>query len=95
MTLYIILGIIGGLFLFSIIIFYYEAKHAPLIPDTEPFLRGDYVPKEDELVKHAEIFCKNCKFFDGTATCLHENNFGLVTNHSEQLCKKESLFETK
>ena len=95
MTLYIILGIIGGLFLFSIIIFYYEAKHAPLIPDTEPFLRGDYVPKEDELVKHAETFCKNCKFFDGTATCLHEDNFGLVTNHTEQVCKKESLFEAK
>jgi hypothetical protein len=89
MILAIILGILAVLSLISAIILFYEVKHAPLIED------DDYMPKEEEVVKYCETFCQHCKFFDGTAMCLQENNFGVLTNHLVDLCKKDSFFEVK
>ena len=88
----------------SAYLFYTEAKHAPLIDEKEPFLYGDYDPKkdptlkaklEDDMFHFAETFCTNCKYFDGTAMCLHEENFGELAGNLIKHCKKESMFEAK
>ena len=93
MTWYIILGAFILLIVVSMILFIREIKKAPLIPDSEPFLNGDYIPNEEEHSKHCGVFCKNCKFFDGTAMCLHENHFGLIDEHKTKICKENSLFK--
>ena len=89
MILTIVIAILVVISLISAIIFFYEVKHAPLIED------DDYMPKEEEVVKYCETFCQHCKFFDGTATCLHEDIFGVLNNHLVDLCKKDSFFEAK
>ena len=93
MIWYIILGAFTLLIVVSMILFIREIKKAPLVPDTKPFLRGDYVPNGEKHFKHVNTFCKNCKFFDGTATCLHEQHFGLIDKHKTEFCKENSLFE--
>lgn len=89
MILTIVIAILVVISLISAIILFYEVKHAPLIED------DDYMPKEEEVVKYCETFCQHCKFFDGTATCLHEDIFGVLSNHLVDLCKKDSFFEAK
>ena len=88
----------------SAYIFYTEAKHAPLVDEKEPFLHDDYDPSramllkarlEDDMFHFAETFCTNCKFYDGTAMCLHEENFGELADNLIKHCKKESMFEAK
>lgn len=88
----------------SAYIFYTEAKHAPLVDEKEPFLHGDYGPKkdptkkfklEDEELHYAETFCEHCKFFDGTAMCLNEDNLGELSINLIKHCKAKSLFEAK
>ena len=95
MIWYIILGAFTLLIVVSMILFIREIKKAPLVPDTKPFLRGDYVPTGEEYFKYFNTFCKNCKFFDGTATCLTEHSFGIINEHNTNICKTESLFEPK
>lgn len=92
----IILYFLAILFIISLVLFIIEIKKAPLIDDKEPFLNGDYGPKEDPtlaIYDYAETFCKNCKFYDGTAMCLHENNIGVVDINLIEICKKGSMFE--
>ena len=93
MTWEIIFGAFIFIMVVSMILFIREIKKAPLVPETEPFLRGDYVPSGEEHFKHVNAFCKNCKFFDGTAMCLHENHFGLIDEHKAKICKEDSLFK--
>jgi hypothetical protein len=93
MTWYIILGTFTLLIVVSMILFIREIKKAPLIPETEPFLKGDAAPTGEEYFRYFNTFCKNCKFFDKTATCLHEDNFGLIDEHKSRICKKRCLFE--
>jgi hypothetical protein len=92
---YIILGAFTLFIVVFMILLLREIKNAPLVPDTMPFLRGDYVPTGEEYFKYFNTFCKNCKFFDGTATCLNEHNFGVVDDHNTKVCKKDSIFEPK
>lgn len=84
----------------SAIMFAYEIKHAPLVDEKEPFLRGDYDPKKDPTMHtveydHAEKFCKFCKYYDGVAMCLHEDNLGQITHDLVMCCKNNSYFNTK
>jgi len=90
---YIIGGLILGGFIVSLL-FSYEIRHAITILDTEPFLKGDYA-EEEPYVKYHNVYCKNCKFFDGTATCLHEHSFGILSNHNTIICKTDGFFEPK
>ena len=76
--------------LLSAIIFFYEIKHAPIIEDD-----NDCKLKEETVVKYYETFCQHCKFFDGTAMCLHEDVFGVLNNHIVDWCKKDSFFKVK
>lgn len=43
----IVLYILVAMAVLGLIIFIVEAKNAPIIDDTEPFLHGDYDPKKD------------------------------------------------
>jgi hypothetical protein len=92
----IALYVLGIIFIISAVLFISEIKKAPLLDDKEPFLEGDYNPKKDPTLfvyDYAETFCKNCKFYDGTAMCLHEDNIGVVDMNLIDSCKKESMFE--
>lgn len=92
----IILYFLGIMFIISTVLFISEVKKAPLIDDKKPFLHGDYDPKKDPTLiayDYAEKFCKHCKFYDGTAMCLHEDNIGVVDLSLIDSCKKESMFE--
>ena len=91
-------------FTIAMALFYAEVKHAPTIDEKEPFLHDDYNPNkalllkarlEDDMFHFAETFCTNCKFYDGTAMCLHEENFGELVDNIIKHCKKESMFEAK
>lgn len=95
MIWYIIIGFFALITIVFMILLLREIKNAPLVPDTMPFLRGDYVPTGEEYFKHFNTFCRNCKFFDGTATCLAEHSFGIINEHNTNICKTESLFEPK
>ena len=92
----IALYVLGIIFIISTVLFISEIKKAPLLDDKEPFLEGDYNPKKDPtlfIYDYAEKFCKHCKFYDGTAMCLHEDNIGVVGLSLIDSCKKESMFE--
>ena len=92
----IIVYFLAILLIISLVLFIIEIKKAPLIDDKEPFLKGDYDPKEDPtlaIYDYVETFCKNCKFYDGTAMCLHEDNIGVVDMNLIEACKKASMFE--
>ena len=98
----IILGIVVVFFIIVMVLFAKEVRNAPTISDKAPFLWDDYGPKNDstsafleEELHHTETFCKNCKFFDGTAMCLHENNFGEININLINYCKKNAIFEAK
>jgi hypothetical protein len=94
----IALYVLGIIFIISTVLFISEIKKAPLLDDKEPFLEGDYDPKEDStlaIYDYAETFCKNCKFYDGTAMCLHEDNIGVVDINLIEVCKKASMFEAE
>ena len=100
----IILGIVVVFFIIVMVVFAKEVKNAPTINDKAPFLWDDYGPKkdptnkpklEDEELRYAKIFCKNCNFFDGTAICLSEKNFGDLSITLIKHCKSNSLFEAK
>ena len=100
MTVIIVAGIVFALITATLIV--REAKNAPLIDDREPFLWDDYDPKKDpssdlfeKELHHTDAFCKNCKFFDGTAICLHDNNFGEININLINHCKKNAIFEAK
>ena len=100
MTVIIVAGIVFVVVTIALIV--KEAKNAPLIDDRAPFLWDDYDPKNDptsaffeEELHHTETFCKNCKFYDGTAMCLHENNFGEININLINYCKKNAIFEAK
>ena len=94
-----------GIFVIIVMgIFITEVKHAPFVDEKEPFLWDDYDPKkdptkklklEDEELHYAKTFCEHCKFFDGTAMCLNENNFGELSINLIKHCKSISLFEAK
>ena len=92
---YFIIGFFVLIMLVIMILLLREIKNAPLIPDTEPFLRGDIAPTREKYFRYFNTFCKNCKFFDGTATCLTEHSFGIINEHNTNICKTESLFEPK
>ena len=94
MILTIILFIICLIGLICSIIFTYEIKHAPLIDEYESISIDDELEK-NVVGKYTDTFCAKCKFFDGTATCLHSTNFGLLENNIINMCKKESFFEPK
>ena len=98
----IVIIVLAVMFVVSTAIFIGEARHAPLIDDKAPFLWDDYEPKKDSSsdlfekeLHHTDAFCKNCKFFDGTAICLHENNFGEININLINHCKKNAIFEAK
>jgi uridylate kinase len=98
----IILGIVVVFFIIVMVLFAKEVKNAPTINDKAPFLWDGYDPKNDptsaffeEELHHTDTFCKNCKFYDGTAMCLHENNFGEININLINYCKKNSIFEAK
>ena len=94
----IILYFLGIMFIISTVLFIFEVKKAPLIDDKEPFLKGDYNPKEDPTLfahDYAEKFCKHCKFYDAVAMCLHESNVGVVGVNLIENCKKASMFEAE
>ena len=69
MTWYIILGTFTLLIVVSMILFIREIKKAPLVPETEPFLKGEIAPTGEEYFRYFNTFCKNCKFFDKSAIC--------------------------
>lgn len=82
------------------ILFAREIKKAPLVDERAPFLRGDYDPKNDPSIHtvefdHAEKFCSHCKYYDGVAMCLNDNNFGQITHDLVLCCKNNSYFEVK
>ena len=96
--------------IFVVCVSYHEIKNAPTIDEREPFLWDDYGPKKDptmqndvsmkneldeELAHFAETFCEHCKFFDGTAMCLVDSNFGELSINLIKHCKDKSLFEAK
>lgn len=92
----IALYVLGIIFIISTVLFISEIKKAPLLDDKEPFLEDDYNPKKDPtlfIYDYVEKFCKHCKFYDGTAMCLHEDNIGVVGLSLIDSCKKESMFE--
>jgi uridylate kinase len=98
----IILGIVVVFFIIVMVLFAKEVRNAPTISDKVPFLWVDYDPKKDpssdlfeKELHHTDAFCKNCKFFDGTAICLHENNFGEININLINHCKKNAIFEAK
>ena len=98
----ILLGIVVVFFIVVMVLFAKEVINAPTISDKVPFLWDDYDPKNDptsaffeEELHYTETFCKNCKFYDGTAMCLHENNFGELNINLINYCKKNSIFEAK
>ena len=79
----------------AVLLFIREMKNAPLVPDTEPFLKGDCAPISEEYFKHYNDFCKNCKFFDETSNCTHEVNIGVIDESKTKICKEDGLFESK
>jgi hypothetical protein len=106
--IWIIIAVVFVIFVVSV--FYHEVKNAPTIDEREPFLWDDYDPKKDptmqndsstktewdeELTHFAETFCNNCKYFDGTAMCLTDSNFGELSINLIKHCKDRSLFEAK
>lgn len=94
MILCIIFGALVFIGFIVSLLFSYEIRHAPIVPDTEPSIEGDYA-EEEPYVKYHNVYCKNCKFFDGTAICLHGNNFGMLSNHNTIICKTDGFFEPK
>ena len=89
MTIFLI--IIGVIFLMCCVLFTIEIKIAPFIDENKPFLWDDF----EEENHYSKIFCKNCKFFDGTAMCLNEHNFGQISHGKIKSCEEKSLFEVK
>jgi hypothetical protein len=85
----ILLCVLAVIVVVSISLFLYEAKHAPLIDDSQPFLHDEF----DDVNNHCEVFCKNCIFFDKIAMCLHGDNLGQIDFHTIHKCNKESLFK--
>lgn len=92
--------VIGIIFMIIVVVsmaaFLGEVKKAPLIDDKVPFLWDDYDPKKDKSTEEYHFvttFCENCKFFDGTAMCLHEDNLGEIVRHRIKYCKEKSMFE--
>ena len=86
----VVIIVLAVMFVVSSAIFIGEARHAPLIDDKAPFLWDDFDPKEYHFM---ETFCQHCKFYDGTAMCLHGENFGELGKHVVEYCKKKSFFE--
>ena len=96
----IILGIAVVFFIVIMVVFAKEVKNAPTVDEKEPFLWDDYNPMkeanvDEDVFRYTKTFCKHCKFYDGTAMCLHENNFGELTKHVVINCKDKSMFEVK
>ena len=93
----VVIIILAVMFVVSSAIFIGEARHAPLIDDKAPFLWDDFDPKKKEVSEEEyhfmETFCQHCKFYDGTAMCLHEDNLGELGKHVVEYCKKKSFFE--
>lgn len=54
MIVNIVLSILTVMVLGGIFVFIYEAKHAELVNDDEPFLYGDYDPKKDPTLQKEE-----------------------------------------
>ena len=65
-----------------ILIALYEFDNAPIVDEKAPLFHDDYDPSKDYTIKHGNIFCANCKFFDGIDMCLLKVNFGKIGDDS-------------
>jgi hypothetical protein len=78
----------------SLIFAYREAKKAPVIDDSLPFLHDDYDENKDPTFRHKKVFCEHCvKNLDGS--CNNGKKFGKIDDKMIELCKKEQFFEAE
>ena len=91
----IILIIFIALIVISLIIAIYEFNRAELVPPDQPFLHGDYDPKNDPFLKHKAKFCEKCEEYDGQGTCLIHEIFGKLTDEKVHRCLSEGYFKPK
>ena len=57
-----------------------------------------YIDVEKQGEQNEQIFwekCNHCEYFDGYDICLHEKNFGSVTNESKENCKNNKFYFEK
>ena len=92
MTILIALAMAAVVF---ILIALYEFDNAPIVDEKAPLFHDDYDPSKDYTIKHGNIFCANCKFFDGIDMCLLKVNFGKIGDDSVKNCKLNGLFNAK
>ena len=83
------------LLIISLVLVFIEAKKAPLIDDSKPFLHDDYDPRLDPSKSFKSVFCEHCtKNIDG----IYCNNGVQLSKMDDQMfdmCKKEGYFEAK
>ena len=87
--LYIVVGV-GILGLFTL---FKEIISSEEVDNKNPFIYGDYDPKKDPTLKHVNLFCKHCEWFDGDSACLLKQNLGKITDDVVKNCKLNSFFK--
>ena len=91
-----VLGYIAiGWLIFSIVFFIVEAKKAPLIDDSLPFLKGDYDEKADPTKAYTTIFCAHCKKNIDGKFCNNGVHLKKLGDEMVETCKKEGYFEAE